>query len=99
MYDPDDEDLFLDGWLNGGHDVYRDGEDGAFGTMATIAPMPWTMKRLRWTTGTRIDGFAERSTSGVGCQDLRVERIANRERNGDSTETGVVKPCHAGIVR
>ena len=28
MYDPDDEDLFLDGWLNGGHDVYRDGEDG-----------------------------------------------------------------------
>lgn len=28
MYDPDDEDLFLDGWLNGGHDFYRDGEDG-----------------------------------------------------------------------
>lgn len=28
MYDPDDEDLFLDGWLNGGHAVYRDGEDG-----------------------------------------------------------------------
>ena len=27
MYDPEDDDLFEEGWMNG-HDVYRDQDDG-----------------------------------------------------------------------
>lgn len=36
---------------------------GAFGTMATIVPMPWTMKRQRWSIGILIDTFMEEASA------------------------------------
>ena len=40
---------------------------GVFGTMGTIVPMPWTMKKPKWSIGILIDTFRGGDGEGLAA--------------------------------
>ena len=63
MYDPEDDELFEEGWLNG-HEVCREHDDDlgtAFGLTGTMPRMRATMRKRKWSTGIRIEISCKKS--------------------------------------